>query len=76
MGKRQIRIFRKNIPQHLPELLMQGFVQVIMRNRVVLQGVLKVASEEEFELLDGRRSRHVVPVQEIEEVIYDIEAPY
>ena len=76
MGKRQIRIFRKNIPHQLSELLLQGEVQVVLRNRVVLQGVLKEANAEKLELLDGRKSRHVVPVEEVEEVIYDIEAPY
>jgi glutamate dehydrogenase/leucine dehydrogenase len=76
MGKRQIRIFRKNIAQHLPELRMQESVQVILRNRVVVQGKLNAASEAEFELLDGRRGKHVIPVQDVEEVIYDIEAPY
>ncbi|WP_018479817.1 hypothetical protein [Pontibacter roseus] len=76
MGKRQIRIFRTDIPQRLPELLLQGEVQVILRSRVVVQGVLKEASAEELELQDGRRSRHRIPLQEVEEVIYDIEAPY
>jgi hypothetical protein len=76
MGKRQIRIYRTNIPKHLPELKMQDSVQVILRSRVVVQGKLITATEEEFEILDGRRHKHSIPVQDVEEVIYDIEAPY
>jgi hypothetical protein len=76
MGKRQIRIYRKDIAAHLPELLMRESVQVVLRNRVVVQGKLSSASEEAFELVDGRRSKHAIPVQDVEEVIYDIEAPY
>ena len=43
---------------------------------VVVQGVLQHVSAEELELLDGRRNRHAIPVADVEEVIYDIEAPY
>lgn len=77
MGKRQIRIYRKDILQRLPELKVQQAVQVILRNRVVLPGRLLVSKEEdELALLDARYNIHQVPLQEIEEVIYDIEAPY
>lgn len=61
---------------HLPELLQQQTVQIVLRSRVVVQGVLQHVSAEELELLDSRRSKHTVPVAEVEEVIYDIEAPY
>ncbi len=76
MGKRQIRIYRNKLADHLPDLLQQQTVQVVLRNRVVVQGVLQHVSTEELELLDGRRSSHLIPVQQVEEVIYDIEAPY
>lgn len=76
MGKRQIRIYRNKLADHLPDLMQQQTVQVILRSRVVVQGVLSHASTEELELIDGRRSRHTIPVQDVEEVIYDIEAPY
>ncbi len=76
MGKRQIRIYRNAIPQHLPELKMQASVQVVLRTRVVLQGKLQSADETTFELVDGRRHTHAIPVLEVEEVIYDVEAPY
>jgi hypothetical protein len=76
MGKRQIRIYGSKLADHLPELLQQQTVQVVLRNRVVVQGILQHISAEELELLDGRRSKHTIPVQDVEEVIYDIEAPY
>ncbi|EJF11317.1 hypothetical protein I0P70_12175 [Pontibacter sp. FD36] len=76
MGKRQIRIYRNQLADHLPDLLQQQTVQVVLRNRVVVQGVLQHVSVQELELLDGRRHKHTIPVPEVEEVIYDIEAPY
>ena len=76
MGKRQIRINRNKLADHLPDLLQQQTVQVVLRTRVVVQGVLQHVSAEELELLDGRSGRHTIPVAEVEEVIYDIEAPY
>lgn len=76
MGKRQIRIYRNAIPAHLPELKMQASVQVVLRNRVVLQGKLQEADETALELVDGSRHAHTIPVHEVEEVIYDVEAPY
>jgi hypothetical protein len=76
MGKRQIRIYGNKLTDHLPELLQQQAVQVVLRSRVVVQGVLQHVSAEELELLDGRRSKHTIPVLDVEEVIYDIEAPY
>jgi hypothetical protein len=76
MGKRQIRIYGSKLADHLPELLQQQTVQIVLRNRVVVQGILQHISAEELELLDGRRSKHTIPVQDVEEVIYDIEAPY
>ena len=76
MGKRQIRIYRNKLVDYLPELLQQQTVQVVLKTRVVVQGVLQHVSAEELELLDGRRHKHTIPVPEVEEIIYDIEAPY
>jgi hypothetical protein len=76
MGKRQIRIYRNAIPDYLPELKAQASVQVVLCTRVVLQGRLQSADESTFELVDGRRHTHTIPVQEVEEVIYDVEAPF
>jgi len=75
MGKRQIRIFRKDIPEHLPELL-QKAVQLVLRSRVVLHGVLLKLTPEHLQLQDQRSGKHLVPVEQVEEIIYDVEAPY
>jgi len=75
MGKRQIRIFRTDISEHLPELL-QKAVQVVLRSRVVLHGVLLKLTPEQLQLQDQRFGKHMVPVEQVEEIIYDVEAPY
>ncbi|WP_242916380.1 hypothetical protein [Pontibacter liquoris] len=76
MGKRQIRIFRKDIVNRASELLLQPAVQVVLRSRVVLHGVLEKLNQEQLQLQDQRFGRHVVSVAEIEEIIYDLEAPW
>lgn len=76
MGKRQIRIFRKDIPEHIPDLLLQRAVQVVLRSRVVLHGVLLKLTPEQLQLQDQRTGKHVVPVEQVEEIIYDVEAAY
>ncbi|WP_089319520.1 hypothetical protein [Pontibacter ummariensis] len=76
MGKRQIRIFRKDLLQHNLELLQRPTVQVVLRNRVVLTGVLRAVDPAGLQLQDQRFHRHTMPMEEVEEVIYDIEAAY
>ncbi|WP_242927748.1 hypothetical protein [Pontibacter vulgaris] len=76
MGKRQYRIFRKDIPQHISEILQQTNVQVVLRTKVVVQGTILSLTTEKLELLDGRRNKHELPVNQIEEIIYDKEAAY
>jgi hypothetical protein len=76
MGKRQIRIFRKDLEQHLSELLQIPVVQVILQNKVVLHGSLSSLKTGELQLQDFRFGKHVIAPEQIEEIIYDIEAPY
>ena len=76
MGKRQVRIFRKDIPEHIPELLLQKAVQVVLRSKVVLHGVLRALSPMQLQLQDKRSGKHVVAVEQVEEIIYDVEALY
>ncbi len=73
MGKRQYRIFRKDIPQHITEILQQTNVQVVLRTKVVVHGALLSLTAEKLEMLDGRRSKHELPLDQIEEIIYDKE---
>ncbi|MDX5422826.1 MAG: hypothetical protein LPK07_14280 [Hymenobacteraceae bacterium] len=76
MGKRQTRIFRKDIEKHLQELLQQETVQVVLRSRVVLNGALLELNPERLQLQDHRFGKHTVPVEQVEEIIYDAAAPY
>ncbi|GAB3530666.1 hypothetical protein GCM10027443_11680 [Pontibacter brevis] len=76
MGKRQKRIFRNNLLNHVQELLQRRTVQVVLRNKVVLNGDITKLTDEELLLTDHRFGKHTMPVDEIEEIIYDIEAPY
>lgn len=76
MGKRQIRISGTRLQEHEMELLERPAVQVVLRNRVVLAGKLLQVSPENITVQDMRRSRHVLPADQIQEVIYDVEAAW
>lgn len=76
MGKRQYRVFRRDITARTQELLQQRSVQVVQRNKAVLQGQLLKLGSIQLELLDGRNHTHMVPLHEIEEIIYDKETAY
>ncbi|WP_161890284.1 hypothetical protein [Pontibacter russatus] len=76
MGKRQKRINRKDIPQHIPELLQRRTVQVVLRTKVVLNGDILQLTADELQLQDHRFGKHILPIDQIEEIIYDMEAPY
>ena len=76
MGKRQVRIFRNDLEQRLPELLLQPRVQVVLRSKVVLAGSLASMDSGKLQLVDFRSGRHAFALEQVEEVIYDVEAPY
>ncbi|GHA75849.1 hypothetical protein [Pontibacter akesuensis] len=76
MGKRQIRIHRTKLPDHTFELLQSPAVQVVLRNRIVLAGVLKELNGESLQLQDFRANHHTFPLEQVEEIIYDVEAAY
>ena len=76
MGKRQTRINRKDIPQHITELLQRRTVQVVLRTKVVLNGDILQLTADELQLQDHRFGKHTLPIDQIEEIIYDMEAPY
>ena len=76
MGKRQFRIFRKDLLSRRFELLQSPAVQVVLRNKVVLTGKLKELDEKGVELQDLRFNYHTFPLEQVEEMIYDVEAPY
>ena len=76
MGKRQIRISGTKLQQHTLALLERPVVQVVLRNRVVLAGKLLDVSPETITVLDMRRSKQVLPTDQIQEIIYDLEAAF
>ena len=76
MGKRQKRIFRNDIKNHIQELLQRRTVQVVLRTKVVVNGDITKLTDEELQLKDHRFGLHTFPVDEIEEIIYDMEAAY
>lgn len=76
MGKRQIRIFNKDLKQHLPELFRQASVQVVLSSKVVLHGSLSGLNNGMLQLQDFRFGKHEFDIEQVEEVIYDIEAAF
>lgn len=76
MGKRQVRIFQKDLEKRLSEVLQQPVVQVVLRNKSVLAGSLSDINTGELQLKDFRFNTHKFSVNDVEEIIYDIEAPY
>jgi hypothetical protein len=76
MGKRQVRVYRKDIPDHSEELLQSETVQVVLRTRVVLHGVLLKMTANRLLLQDIRAGKHVVSLPDVEEIIYDREAAF
>ena len=76
MGKRQKRINRKDIQQHIVELLQRRAVQVVLRTKVVLTGDILQLTADQLQLQDHRFGKHILPIDQIEEIIYDMEAPY
>ncbi|MEJ8756200.1 hypothetical protein WG947_04275 [Pontibacter sp. H259] len=76
MGKRQIRIAGTKLQNHTLELMERPAVQVIMRSRVVLAGKVLDISPETITVLDMRRSKHVLPTDQLLEIIYDVEADW
>lgn len=76
MGKRQIRIHRKDLHHRAPELLQQPFVQVLLQSRTVFSGKPLHLSKQELQLQDLRFNRHTLPLEQVEEVIYDVEAAW
>ncbi len=76
MGKRQTRVFRQNIQEHVQDLLQCQTVQLVLRTKVVMQGKLLMTAPEQFELVDKCRNKHTVALHQIEEIIYDKEAAF
>ncbi|GAB3821335.1 hypothetical protein GCM10028895_23290 [Pontibacter rugosus] len=51
-------------------------MQLVLRSRVVLTGAVKELTPENIQLLDLRANLHTFPLEQVEEVIYDVESDY
>jgi hypothetical protein len=75
VGKRQVRVFRKDI------LLKKSDIEgkpghVIMSDHVVHNGQILEVTESHLVLLDPRFNKHSLEMDTIEEVVYDKETDY
>ena len=75
MGKRQVRIFRKDILSKKSEI--EGKPgHVILSDHVVHHGQFLEVTESHLLLRDPRFNKHTLELGAIEEVVYDKETEY
>lgn len=72
MGKRQVRIFQKNLAQLSPELIGRE-VQVILSDNRVFHGRLNEFSGVSLCIIDYRQRLHTFQSDAIQELVYDLE---
>ncbi|WP_247234407.1 hypothetical protein [Telluribacter sp. SYSU D00476] len=75
MSKRLIRIGAVDVPARLNELSGQD-LHVVLRSGHTHLGQLLTYSPYTLTIRDSRGHRHVIPVAEMEEVIYDKKSSY
>lgn len=75
MGKRQIRVFNKNISRQIGTFTDKELT-FILKDNTMLRGVALIARPDLFEVRDALMVNHTVKVQDIEEIIFDYEAPF
>lgn len=75
MGKRLIRLLAKELLQQLPNHIGQE-LNIVLRDKTTMHGVLKKVNENLLELQDLLQRKHLVKVEEVEEVILDKEASF
>lgn len=75
MGKRQIRIFRKDIVLKKAEIL-NKIGHVILADHVVLTGRVLEISEDSLVLENFRFNNHLLNLNQVLEIVYDIETEY
>ncbi|CAN5811317.1 hypothetical protein BH24BAC1_BH24BAC1_06150 [soil metagenome] len=75
MGKRQVRIFRKDLgPER--ESLLQKEAHLVMRSARVFRGLITELAGDHLTLLNHRLQPHTLDLAEIEEIVYDRETEY
>jgi hypothetical protein len=72
MGKRQVRIFQKNLMELAPETLGRE-VQVILSDNRVFHGTVNEFSGVSLCIKDYRQQLHRFKPEEIQELVYDLE---
>jgi hypothetical protein len=75
MGKRQVRIFQKDIDLNRQRLLQQD-AHVVLGSGRVLRGVIIELTGRHLTLLNQRLHPQTVGLEEVEEIVYDKEAAY
>ena len=75
MGKRQVRIFRKDIALKKSEILHKTG-HVILTDHVVFTGHILDITETGLVLKDFRFNNHVLELNQVLEFVYDIETEY
>ena len=75
MGKRQIRLFRKDIGSAL-ESLLQKDAHVVMRSSRVWRGVITKLQGDHLTLVNHRLQPQTLDLNEVEEIIYDRETEH
>jgi hypothetical protein len=75
MGKRQIRIFRKDIVLKKTEIVgREG--HVILTDHVVFNGKILEITDRQLILQDLRLNKHVLDLTQLVEVVYDKETVF
>jgi hypothetical protein len=75
MGKRLKRIFQNEIKAELP-LLLGKELQFVLKSNVTIHAVLNKIVGDKIEVKDYNSAKHIIIMNEIEEVIMDFVAPY
>ena len=72
MGKRQVRVFRKNLVEKKAEIVGRE-VQLILSDNRVFHGTLNEFSDVSLCIKDYRQRLHTYGLGEIQELVYDLE---
>ena len=75
MGKRQVRVFRSHILPNRLQLLGKD-AHVVQPSGRVLRGVITELTDAHLTVLNHRLHPQTLPLAEVEEVVYDLEAEH
>ncbi|WP_026462860.1 hypothetical protein [Adhaeribacter aquaticus] len=75
MGKRQVRVLRKDIIAKQAEFLGKSG-HVILSDHVVFNGLIEEINPTQLKLRDPRFKKHFLEISAIEELVYDIETEF